>query len=156
MTEQPKENRRHRQIANAIRDELVTIVRKDLSDPAVEKVGFITFSGVELSEDLRNGTVWCAFMGRDEGLREVRDALDALNHSAKFIHRLLIKRIPMKVHPMLTFKYDRGFDRAAVVGKALSDAAEVEKETERTRNERGPSSEEKSPYRKKREDKDQE
>jgi ribosome-binding factor A len=136
MSDQPKENRRHRQIANAIREELVTILRKDLSDPAVERAGFITLSGVELSEDLRNGTVWCAFMGRDEGLREVRDALEALNHSAKFIHRLLIKRIPMKVHPVLTFKYDQGFDRAAVVGKALHEAAEIEKETARIREKR--------------------
>jgi ribosome-binding factor A len=134
----PKEpNRRSRQIANAIREELVSIVRKDLSDPAIEKVGFITFSGVDLSDDLRDGTVWCAFMGKEEKSRSVREALDALNHSAKFIHRLLIKRIPMKVHPVLTFKFDRGFDRAAVVGQALSEAAEVEKETARVRAEQG-------------------
>jgi ribosome-binding factor A len=130
----PKEpSRRQRQIANAIRDELVTIVRKDLSDPAIEKVGFITFSGVELTEDLRNGTVWCAFMGKDEKARDVKEALEALNHSAKYIHRLLIKRISMKVHPVLSFKFDKGFDRAAVVGKALSEAAELERETARVR-----------------------
>jgi ribosome-binding factor A len=155
MSEQAKEpNRRQRQIANAIRDELVTIVRKDLSDPAVEKVGFITFSGVELTEDMRNGTVWCAFMGKDEGLQVVRDALEALNHSAKFIHRLLIKRIPMKVHPVLHFRYDHGFDRAAEIGKALSEAAEVEKETARARDGQD-AVPEASPYRKKKDDKDQ-
>ena len=134
MSQDSKEpNRRHRQIANAIRDELVTIIRKDLSDPAVERVGFITFSGVDLSEDLRDGTVWCAFMGKEEKAKDVQAALEALNHSAKFIHRLLIKRLPMKVHPVLHFKFDRGFDRAAVVGKALAEAAEVEKETARVR-----------------------
>src|SRR3954465_11728439 len=105
MPDQPKEpNRRHRQISNAIRDELVTIVRKDLSDPDVEKVGMITFSGVELTEDLRNGTVWCGFMGKEEKSKSVQAALKGLNRSSKFIHRLLIKRIPMKLHPLLNFK----------------------------------------------------
>ncbi|HEY8279135.1 MAG TPA: 30S ribosome-binding factor RbfA [Bdellovibrionota bacterium] len=126
-------NRRHRQIANAIRDELVTIARKDISDPQLERVGMVTFSGVELTEDLRNGTVWVAFMGKDEKAKDVQGALEALNRSAKFIHRLLIKRLPMKVHPHLQFKFDRGFDRAAVVGKALSEAAEVEKRTQEER-----------------------
>ncbi|MGZ3651410.1 MAG: 30S ribosome-binding factor RbfA [Bdellovibrionota bacterium] len=129
----PDPNRRHLQIANAIREELVTIVRKDMSDPAIEKVGFITFSGVELSDDVRDGTVWVAFMGKEEKSKSEQAALKALNRSSKFIHRLLIKRLPMKVHPVLNFRFDNGFDRAAVVGKALSEAAEVEKETARQR-----------------------
>ena len=126
-------NRRHRQIANAIRDELVTIARKDISDPNLERVGMVTFTGLDLSEDLRNGTVWVAFMGKEEKAKDVQLALEALNRSSKFIHRLLIKRLPMKVHPHLVFKFDAGFDRAAVVGKALAEAAEVEKETEMQR-----------------------
>jgi ribosome-binding factor A len=126
-------NRRQRQIANAIRDELVSILRKDLSDPHLEKVGFVTISGVDLSEDLRNCTVWVAFMGKEEKSKAVQAALDALNRSKKFIHRLLIKRLPMKVHPTPSFRFDSGFDRAAVVGKALQEASEVEKETQRQR-----------------------
>lgn len=126
-------NRRHRQIANAIRDELVTIARKDISDPHLEKVGMVTFSGVELTEDMRNATVYVAFMGKDEKNKDVQAALGALNRSAKFIHRLFIKRLPMKVHPIPVFRFDNGFDRAAVVGKALQEASEVEKETQRQR-----------------------
>lgn len=128
-----EQKRRTLQIANGIREELVTILRKDLSDPDVERVGFITISGVDLSEDVRNATVWVAFMGKQEGDKDVQAALAALNHSARFIHRLLIKRIPMKVHPVPMFKFDPGFDRAAVVGKALHEAAEVEEETRRAR-----------------------
>jgi ribosome-binding factor A len=123
-------NRRHRQIASAIRDELVTIARKDISDPHLERVGMVTFSGVDLSDDLRDGTVWVAFMGKEEKAQDVQAALEALNRSSKFIHRLLIKRLPMKVHPRLRFRFDHGFDRAAEIGKALSEAAAVEKETQ--------------------------
>ena len=134
MADAPKEpNRRHRQLSNAIRNELVAIVRDDLNDPGIEKVGMITFSGVDLSDDLRDGTVWVAFMGKKEESKSVQLALKALNRSNKFIHRLLIKRLPMKVHPVLKFRFDHGFDRAAVVGAALAEAAEVEKKTARVR-----------------------
>jgi ribosome-binding factor A len=133
--------RRNLQIASTVREELVSILRKDLSDPDVEKVGFITLSGVDLSEDVRNATVWVAFMGKQENDKQVQAALAALNRSAKFIHRLLIKRISMKVHPVPAFKFDRGFDRAAAVGKALHDAAQVEEETRRHRAEQEPGDE---------------
>ncbi len=126
-------NRRQRQISNAIREELVNIARKDLSDPHVEKVGFITFSGVDLSDDLRSATVWVAFMGKEEKNKDVQAALAALNRSSKFIHRLLIKRLPMKLHPIPSFRFDPGFDRAALVGKALQEASEIEEETKRQR-----------------------
>lgn len=130
-----EKNRRHRQIAEAIRDELVTIARRDISDPRLERVGMITFSGVDLSEDLRSATVWVSFMGKEEGAEDVREAIEALRSANGFIHRLLIKRIPMKIHPHLTFRFDRTFDRSSLVQKALKEAAEVERETAIVRGE---------------------
>jgi ribosome-binding factor A len=141
-------DRRHRQVASAIREELVTIARKDISDPRLERVGMITFSGVDLTPDLRNATVWVAFMGKQENDPEVKEALKALQSSSQFIHRLLIKRISMKVHPHLSFKYDKGFDRAAVVNQALHEAGAVEKETAKFRETLGADEESPSPYRK--------
>ena len=140
-------SRRHRQVASAIREELVTIARKDISDHRLERVGMITFSGIDLTPDLRNATVWVAFMGKQEGDADVQDALQALQSSAKFIHRLLIKRIPMKIHPLLVFKFDKGFYRAAVVNQALHEASAVEKETAKFRDENPEAEETPSRYR---------
>ena len=134
-------SRRHRQVANAIREELVTIARKDVSDPRLERAGMITFAGLDLTPDMRNATVWVAFMGRTAADAEVKAALAALQSAETFIHRLLIKRIPMKVHPRLTFKFDGSFERAGVVGAALKEAAEVEAETARYRAEHPESAE---------------
>jgi len=122
-------SRRHKQVANAIRQELVTILRKDISDPRLEAAGMLTISGIEVAEDMRNATVWISFMGKDENSKAVKGAVLALRSASKFIHRLLIKRIPMKVHPQLSFKFDNMFDRAAVISDALHEAADVEKET---------------------------
>jgi ribosome-binding factor A len=130
-------NRRQRQVANSIREELVAIIRKDISDPRLEMAGMITVSGVDLTEDMRNATVWVSFMGKEEKSKEVKGALEALRSAEKFVHRLLIKRIAMKVHPRLSFKFDNMFDRAAVASNALHEAAAVEKETGAYRKEHG-------------------
>lgn len=143
----PDPNRRNKQVANAIRDELVKIARQDISDPRLERVGMITFSGVELTPDLRNATVWVSFMGKEQNDPDVKAALKALESAEGHIHRLLIKRIPMKMHPHLHFKFDKIFDRAATVNEALSEAAGLEKETASYRQEHGPGEEPK--YRKK-------
>jgi ribosome-binding factor A len=78
----------------------------------------------------------------------VRAALAALQSAASYMHRLLIKRIPMKMHPRLNFKFDKMFDRAAVVNEALAGAAALENETSEFRKEHGAEGEE-PVYRKK-------
>ncbi len=126
-------NRRHRQVANAIREEIVSIIRKDISDPRLDAAGMITISGIELSQDMKNATVWVSFMGKSEDDPVVVGALQSLKTGSQYIHRLLIKRIPMKMHPRLTFRFDKIFDRAAKVSEAFAEANELEKETDRVR-----------------------
>ncbi len=121
-------SRRTKQVANAIRAELVSIAQREISDPRLERVGMVTFSEVVLSTDHKNATVYVSFMGKEEKSQEVQDALKALQSAAGFIHRLLLKRIAMKSHPKLYFKFDTAFDRAAVVQEALNEAAEVERQ----------------------------
>jgi ribosome-binding factor A len=128
------DNRRHRQIAHAIRDEIVSIIRKDLSDPRLEMAGMITVSGVDLAPDMKSASVWVSFMGRKETEAEVKGAIEALNHSQAYIHRLLIKRIPMKKHPIPHFRFDPMFDRAEKVSSAFKEAAAIEAETAQVRS----------------------
>ena len=112
-------SRRSQQVATAIRDELVEITRKEINDPRIERVGFVTFSEVKLSPDHRNATVFVSFMGKDENSPEVKDALKALQSASAYFHRALVKRLRMKSHPHLIFKYDRGFDKAAELAPAF-------------------------------------
>jgi ribosome-binding factor A len=137
-------SRRHRQVANAIREEIVTILRKDISDPRLEAAGMITVSGIDLSQDMKNATVWVSFMGKEEKDPVVEGALGALKKSSQYIHRLLIKRIPMKMHPRLVFRFDKIFDRAAKISDAFQEATELEKETAefRKNSEKKPSEQE--------------
>ena len=121
-------SRRSLQVAQAIRNELVDIARRELNDPRIDRVGMITFAQVELSPDHREATVWVSFMGKAKDAEDVKEAIKALNSASGFIHRSIIKRIPMKVHPRFHFKYDESFDKAAKVNAALHEAAQVEEE----------------------------
>ena len=127
-------NRRTRQVANLIREELVDITRREIHDPRVTNVGMITFSSVDLSPDRRNATVYVSFMGQEADSETVKGALAALRSASGFYHRLLVKRLKMRNIPQLIFRYDQGFDRAAVIQSALKEAEDIEKETKKVRD----------------------
>lgn len=119
-------SRRTRQMSNAIRDELVKMISREISDPRVERVGMITVSGIKLSPDHKNAMVFVSFMGKDEKSTEVQEALQALESASGYFHRLLLKRLRTKNVPQLSFRFDSLFDRAATVQTALKEAAEKE------------------------------
>lgn len=119
-------SRRSRQVASAIRDELVQITQRELNDPRLKAVGMITFSGVELSPDHKNANVFVSFMGQPKDSPQVKAALQALESAAGLFRRLLLKRLATKAVPQLRFRYDDLFDKAAEVGVALKSAADFE------------------------------
>ncbi len=119
-------SRRTRQVANAVREELVQMIHRDLNDPRIQQVGMITVSGVKLSPDHKNATVYVSFMGKEEKSPEVIAALVALQSATGFFHRSLLKRLQVKAVPRLIFRYDSLFDNASSIQIALSEAAEKE------------------------------
>lgn len=119
-------SRRTRQVANAVRDELVQMIHRDLNDPRIQKVGMITVSGIKLSPDHKNATVYVSFMGKPEKSPEVKNALAALQSATGFFHRALLKRLQVKAVPKLIFRFDSVFDNAATIHIALTEAAEKE------------------------------
>lgn len=127
-------SRRTRQVAGAIRDELVQITQRELNDPRISAVGMVTYSGIELSPDHRNATVYVSFMGEAKSSPKVKEALAALAHAGGFFRSALHKRLSMKVIPHLRFVYDPMFDRAATINVALREAADVEAQAAATKS----------------------
>lgn len=115
-------SRRSKQVAGAIQIELADLLRREISDPRVQAVGWITISDVHIAADHRNANVYVSFMGKEEKSKQVQEALKGLKHSAAFLHRALTKRLSLKSIPMLNFKYDNSFDHADKVARALNEA----------------------------------
>jgi ribosome-binding factor A len=83
---------RTRRIDHLLREEISTIIRRDLGDP---RLGFVTITGVEVAPDLRHATIWASILGSE---KERRATLQVLGRAMPFVRHQLgslrLKRIP--------------------------------------------------------------
>jgi ribosome-binding factor A len=89
-----------------LRQEIVSIVARDVADP---RVGFVTITSVETTPDLRHAKVWVSVIGtpteRDATIAALRRAMPFVRHELG--SRLRIKRIP-DLHIHLDDTAERG------------------------------------------------
>jgi ribosome-binding factor A len=107
--------RRTVRLAEEIRDEVATIIGRDLKDP---RIGFVTVTRVELADDLRNAKVLVSVLG---GPAEREKTVHALRKAAGFVRREIGRRIRMRHVPELTFHFDSGVDATDRVAKLLEE-----------------------------------
>ena len=66
------------------------MITRDVADP---RVGFVTVTSVETTQDLRHAKVWVSVIGQSA---ERDAAVDALRHAMPFIRHELGKRLRIK------------------------------------------------------------
>src|SRR5437016_13725257 len=92
----------HRQrLAEAIREEIDTIVEGELGDP---RIGLVNVSSVLMAPDGRSGQVLVVAQGDDE---EAARTLEGLSAAVGFIRRELAARLHLRRAPELFFQLDR-------------------------------------------------
>jgi ribosome-binding factor A len=107
-----KVSHRPARFADAVQEELTKFVLKEIKDERLYGVRFLTFTHVEVSDDLRNGRVLFSLMTVEQDPKRIQEIEDALNENAKAIRYELMKRMRTKNTPLLQFKYDAGLDYA--------------------------------------------
>ncbi len=105
--------RRADRVADLLQIELSKIIRESMKDP---RIGFVTITGVDVSDDLRYARVYVSVLGTD---KEKEESLAGLNHAAGFTRTQLAARVSLKRIPELTFCYDDTLDRAFNIDKLL-------------------------------------
>ncbi len=117
----PKDFPRTRRVGEQIQRELAELIRDEVSDP---RVGMVTVSAVEVSRDLAHAKVFVTPLGG--GPEEGAELVEALNHAAAFLRKLLGQRLRIRTVPALHFFYDESFDRgarlSALIDKAVGGA----------------------------------
>jgi ribosome-binding factor A len=97
---------RGERLAEQVREELIQIVSFELED---DRVGLATVTDVRVSPDYSNARVFVSVSGTPE---EQKRSVEALNHAAGFVRRLLAPRLhtkkTMTVHFVLDDLLDRG------------------------------------------------
>lgn len=92
-------------VQEAIRQEVSKILQEEMRDP---RLGFLTITGVELTNDLRYARIYFSVLGED---KDKRLALKGLNSAKGYIKGLLGNRIKLRFTPDIEFKIDETLDR---------------------------------------------
>jgi ribosome-binding factor A len=101
-------------VAEEIKKEVSVIIQREVKDP---RVGFVTVTGVEVTNDLRYAKIYVSVLGSNE---EEERSLAALNKAKGLVRSEVGKRIRLRVAPEITFIIDKSLDRGARINELIS------------------------------------
>ena len=101
--------------AEQVQRELGFILDRKMSDP---RIGMVTVTRVEMSDDLRYAKVFVSFLGDEE---ERAERLRLLRKARKFVRAELSHTLRMRVTPELTFVIDDSSENYIRISKVLSE-----------------------------------
>lgn len=110
--------KRSEKIAEAIHEVVTELLVKGLKDP---RIGFVTITGVKVTDDLHQATVYFSVIGDDEAKKATGAGL---NSARGFIRREMGKQLHMRYIPEIFFKYDVSLDQGDRIEKLLREIKE--------------------------------
>ena len=93
-------SQRQEKVAQAIKEEISTIIHDEIRDP---RVGFVTITQVKLTADLRFARIFYSVMGDDEQKSKAQEGLDS---AVKYLRKLLGDKMKLRYAPDITFEFD--------------------------------------------------
>lgn len=113
--------KRSQKVAEAIHEEISRLLVKGVKDP---RVGFVTVTGVKVTDDLHLATVYFSVIGTDE---ERKGAEAGLNSARGFLRREVGKMLRMRYVPEILFKYDESVVYGSHIESILKQIHETDK-----------------------------
>jgi len=110
-------------VAERIKQEMSEILQRELKDP---RIGFVTVTGVDVTNDLSQATVYLSVLGGDA---QKEATLAALGKARGFIRTEIGRRIQLRHVPELTFKFDSSIEYGSRIERLL-DELNPEQETQ--------------------------
>jgi len=106
-------SQRSNQVAEEVRKIISRILLEELSDP---RLGFLTVTRIELTDDLRFARVFYSVLGSEEQRQATEEALA---EHASYIKHLVVERINMKFAMDLKFESDRSIEHSFHIDEIL-------------------------------------
>lgn len=104
---------RSERVAEAIRKEISEIIQRELKDP---RIGFITITRVQVTNDLRSALVYFSILGSQDDRKKT---LEGLKSSAGFLRGQIGQRLRLRFTPELRFKFDGSIEHSAHIAEVL-------------------------------------
>ena len=108
-------SRRPEQVAETLRQVIADALAREVRDP---RVGFVTVTGVQVTNDLSHARVLVTVPG-EEGERA--RALQGLQSAAGFLRTRAARALTTRTVPELHFELDQGLNHAARIDQLLQE-----------------------------------
>ncbi|MGI9952028.1 30S ribosome-binding factor RbfA [Moorellaceae bacterium AZ2] len=105
---------RAERVAEQMKKEIAQILQDEIKDP---RIGFVTVTAVELSNDLQHAKVYVSIYGDDQ---EKKQTLEALARATGFVRREIGRRIKLRLTPEIVFKFDESIEHGDRIARLLS------------------------------------
>lgn len=109
-------NRRAVRVAEAVREEVASFLTEGARDPRI--VGFVTVTGVDVTNDLKHARVYVSVMGSEEDRKTTLEGLESL---ASHLRSRVARAVRLRTAPEIEFRLDRTVERAARIESLLSE-----------------------------------
>jgi ribosome-binding factor A len=108
-----KEGKRSEKVADLIQKEISEMLVKSLKDP---RIGFVTITRVEVSDDCRFAKIYFSVMG---SLTEREKSSRGLDNAKGYIRRELGRRMGLRYTPDIKFQFDPSIEYAIHIGEVI-------------------------------------
>ena len=108
-------SRRPEQVAETLRQVITDALAREVRDP---RVGFVTVTGVLVTNDLSHARVMVSTPGEEA---DKARALEGLQSAAGFLRSRAARALTTRSVPELHFELDRGLEHAARISELLND-----------------------------------
>jgi ribosome-binding factor A len=108
--------KRSARVSDQMKQEIADILMRKIKDP---RIGFVTVTDVELSDDLKNAKVFVSIYGGDK-----EATFKGLKSATAFIRSELGKRMRMRCVPELLFRFDGTVEQGAHIMELLREIDE--------------------------------
>ncbi len=103
-------------LADQIQRDLADLVRNELKDP---RVGMITLTGVEVSNDYRHAKIFFTTLGGPEIVLQTQQGLQ---RASGFLRSQLARGLTLRIVPELHFIHDESVERGVRLSKLIDEA----------------------------------
>ncbi|MFH1062641.1 MAG: 30S ribosome-binding factor RbfA [Candidatus Omnitrophota bacterium] len=117
-------SQRKQKVAQRIKEDISRIIHDQIKDP---RIGFVTLTRVELTDDLRYAKVFYSVLG-DEIQKKA--AVEGLESAHPYIRKLLGESLELRNTPDFSFKVDESIDYDIHMAKIFDKIEEERKQRE--------------------------
>jgi ribosome-binding factor A len=105
--------KRSERLGELILAEISDLITREIKDP---RIGFVTFTRVEMSDDLRHAKVFVSIIGAES---EKASTLQGLSSATGYIRRHLGRALHLRYTPEIAFLVDESLAHGAKIAQIL-------------------------------------